>query len=77
MKTDKNTPCQDLSLCEEINVSFAGCGFLAIYHLGVAKGLMKDGKSFVENVNRWGGASAGAIAAAAMVCLPNKLGVRK
>ncbi|XP_022105061.1 patatin-like phospholipase domain-containing protein 4 [Acanthaster planci] len=66
--------CQDLSLPEKINISFAGCGFLAVYHLGVAKGLLTHGQHVVSKVNRWGGASAGAIAAAAIVCMPNKLG---
>ncbi|XP_033638172.1 patatin-like phospholipase domain-containing protein 4 [Asterias rubens] len=64
----------DLTLREEVNVSFAGCGFLAIYHLGVATCLLRKGQHFISNVTRWGGSSAGAIAAAAMVCLPNKLG---
>ena len=67
----------DLTLREEVNVSFAGCGFLAIYHLGVATCLLRKGQHFISNVTRWGGSSAGAIAAAAMVCLPNKLGVSK
>ncbi|XP_038050405.1 patatin-like phospholipase domain-containing protein 4 [Patiria miniata] len=72
--TKRSNKCQDLRLHEKVNISFAGCGFLAIYHLGVAKGLLRDGHHVVSKVNRWGGASAGAIAAAAMVCLPNKLG---
>ena len=49
-----------------MNLSFAGCGFLAVYHLGVAKALMLNGRKFLMNVQRFGGASAGALAAAAL-----------
>ena len=49
-----------------MNLSFAGCGFLAIYHLGVAKALMMHGRKFLMNVQRFAGASAGALVAAAL-----------
>jgi len=49
-----------------MNLSFAGCGFLAIYHLGVAKALMTHGRKFLMNVQRFAGASAGALVAAAL-----------
>jgi len=47
-----------------INLSFAGCGFLSVYHLGVAKALMTNGRKFLMNVQRFAGASAGALVAA-------------
>ena len=46
-----------------MNLSFAGCGLLAIYHLGVAKMLITHGSRFMMNVQRFGGASAGALTA--------------
>jgi len=46
-----------------MNLSFAGCGLLAIYHLGVAKMLATHGRRFMMNVQRFGGASAGALVA--------------
>jgi len=49
-----------------INLSFAGCGFLAVYHLGVAKALMMHGRKFLMNVQRFAGASAGALVAAVL-----------
>jgi len=49
-----------------MNMSFAGCGFLAVYHLGVAKALMMHGRKFLMNVQRFAGASAGALVAAAL-----------
>jgi len=49
-----------------MNLSFAGCGFLAVYHLGVAKALMIHGRKFLMNVQRFAGASAGALVAAVL-----------
>ncbi|ESO08021.1 hypothetical protein HELRODRAFT_75153, partial [Helobdella robusta] len=46
-----------------MNVSFSGCGFLGIYHLGVAKTLVSEGKKFVNMISRFGGSSAGALIA--------------
>lgn len=46
-----------------MNLSFSGCGFLGIYHLGVAKTFSKEGKTFISKVKRYGGASAGALIA--------------
>ena len=63
------------SLNQEVNVSFAGCGFLGIYHLGVLRCFLTHGKHILHRVQRWGGASAGALAAASIICIPNKLDV--
>lgn len=46
-----------------MNLSFSGCGLLAIYHLGVAKMLITHGHRFMMNVQRFGGASAGSLIA--------------
>ena len=59
----------------EVNVSFAGCGFLGIYHLGVLRCFLTHGKPMLHRVKRWSGASAGALAAASIICIPNKLDV--
>ena len=49
---------------QNLNISFNGCGFLGIYHIGVATALKTYVPDFrIENVS---GASAGALAA---VCL--------
>lgn len=48
------------------NLSFAGCGFLGIYHLGACKTLFKHGKSFLNQVDKFGGASAGSLVAAVL-----------
>ena len=51
---------------ESPDVSFAGCGFLGIYHLGVAACLTEHAPTLLDN-NKVVGASAGALMAAAMV----------
>ncbi|XP_045200088.2 patatin-like phospholipase domain-containing protein 4 isoform X2 [Mercenaria mercenaria] len=58
-----------------MNISFCGCGFLGIYHIGVAKALLKHAPSFLSKIERVGGASAGALIGALLVCEPNKLDV--
>ena len=50
----------------KFNLSFAGCGFLGIYHVGVAACLKKYAPHLV--VNKASGASAGAIAACCLLC---------
>ena len=49
-----------------MNLSFSGCGFLAVYHLGVAKALMLHGRKLLMNVQRFAGASAGSLVAAVL-----------
>lgn len=58
-----------------MNLSFCGCGFLGIYHIGVAKAFLKHAPSFVSKIERIGGASAGALIGAVLVCDPSKLEV--
>lgn len=49
-----------------MNLSFAGCGFLGIYHVGVACCFRKYAPHLL--LNKISGASAGAIAACALIC---------
>lgn len=49
-----------------MNVSFAGCGFLGIYHVGVACCFKKYAPHLL--VDKIAGASAGAIAACSLLC---------
>ncbi|XP_043190453.1 1-acylglycerol-3-phosphate O-acyltransferase Pnpla3-like [Amphibalanus amphitrite] len=50
----------------QMNLSFAGCGFLGVYHIGVAACMSRYCPELLQN--RIAGASAGAIAAAALIC---------
>lgn len=57
------------------NISFAGCGFLGIYHVGVASCLLEQAPFLVHNARHIYGASAGALTATALVtgvCLGTK-----
>uniref|UniRef100_A0A3B3Z7L2 Patatin-like phospholipase domain-containing protein 2 n=1 Tax=Periophthalmus magnuspinnatus TaxID=409849 RepID=A0A3B3Z7L2_9GOBI len=49
------------------NISFAGCGFLGIYHVGVASCLQEHAPFLVQNARHIYGASAGALTATALV----------
>ena len=53
----------------QMNLSFAGCGFLGVYHIGVAACMSRYCPELLQN--RIAGASAGAIAAAALICKSN------
>ncbi|XP_069327970.1 patatin-like phospholipase domain-containing protein 2 [Eulemur rufifrons] len=50
------------------NISFAGCGFLGVYHVGVASCLREHAPFLVANATHIYGASAGALTATALVC---------
>lgn len=58
-----------------MNLSFCGCGFLGIYHIGVIKALLNHAPKFLSKIERMGGASAGALAGAILTCNPSKLEV--
>ncbi|XP_035257960.1 patatin-like phospholipase domain-containing protein 2 isoform X1 [Anguilla anguilla] len=45
------------------NISFAGCGFLGIYHIGVASCLLEQAPYLVKGASKIYGASAGALTA--------------
>ncbi|KAJ8340244.1 hypothetical protein SKAU_G00348770 [Synaphobranchus kaupii] len=49
------------------NISFAGCGFLGIYHIGVASCLQEQAPFLVDNARHIYGASAGALTASVLV----------
>ncbi|OCT86061.1 patatin-like phospholipase domain-containing protein 2 [Xenopus laevis] len=50
------------------NLSFAGCGFLGVYHIGVSSCLQERAPQILTGANKIYGASAGALNAAASVC---------
>ena len=50
----------------EMNFSFAGCGFLGIYHVGVASCLREHIPNILSKC-RLGGASAGALVACCLI----------
>lgn len=49
-----------------MNLSFAGCGFLGIYHVGVAVSFKKYAPHLL--LEKIGGASAGSLAACCLLC---------
>lgn len=50
-----------------MNFSFAGCGFLGIYHVGVASCLKQHAPQLVEKAT-FLGASAGALVSTCLMC---------
>ncbi|XP_068673068.1 patatin-like phospholipase domain-containing protein 4 [Montipora foliosa] len=52
---------------QDLNLSFAGCGFLGIYHLGVISCLRDNAPSLLRRVKCCGGASAGALNAMSLL----------
>ncbi|KAJ8402462.1 hypothetical protein AAFF_G00369510 [Aldrovandia affinis] len=48
------------------NISFAGCGFLGIYHIGVASCLLEQAPRLVNGASKIYGASAGALTASVL-----------
>ena len=47
-------------------MTFSGCGFLGLYHLGVVNCLRENAPDLLANIKCYGGASAGAFAATAL-----------
>ncbi|RUS71240.1 hypothetical protein EGW08_021005 [Elysia chlorotica] len=56
-----------------LHLSFCGCGFVGMYHLGVVSCLLAHGDSFLERVEKVAGSSAGALMAAVMLCAPDRI----
>ncbi|XP_070318218.1 patatin-like phospholipase domain-containing protein 4 isoform X3 [Odocoileus virginianus] len=56
-----------------INLSFAACGFLGIYHLGAASALCKHGRKLLKAVKAFAGASAGSLVASVLLTAPQKI----
>ena len=52
---------------QDLNLTFSGCGFLGIYHLGVVSCLKENAPSLLKRVKCYGGASAGSFAAVALL----------
>ena len=60
---------------DTMNLSLCGCGFLGIYHLGVAACLKQCAPSFLSTLQKIGGASAGALVAGVLVITDHKIEV--
>ncbi|XP_065718395.1 patatin-like phospholipase domain-containing protein 4 isoform X1 [Patagioenas fasciata] len=58
---------------KHINLSFAACGFLGIYHLGAAAAFYRHGKKLLKVVKAFAGASAGSLAATVLLAVPENL----
>lgn len=56
-------------------ISFSGCGFLGVYHIGVIKCLQSYGASLLQGLEMYGGASGGGLAAAVLCLCPDKLSI--
>uniref|UniRef100_A0A3Q2VA77 triacylglycerol lipase n=1 Tax=Haplochromis burtoni TaxID=8153 RepID=A0A3Q2VA77_HAPBU len=54
------------------NLSFAGCGFLGIYHIGVASCLLEKAPYLIKEATKLYGASAGALTASIVFSFPAK-----
>nr|XP_025132432.1 patatin-like phospholipase domain-containing protein 4 isoform X2 [Bubalus bubalis]XP_025132433.1 patatin-like phospholipase domain-containing protein 4 isoform X2 [Bubalus bubalis]XP_025132434.1 patatin-like phospholipase domain-containing protein 4 isoform X2 [Bubalus bubalis]XP_025132435.1 patatin-like phospholipase domain-containing protein 4 isoform X2 [Bubalus bubalis] len=58
---------------KHINLSFAACGFLGIYHLGAASALCNHGRKLLKDVKACSGASAGSLVASVLLTAPQKI----
>ncbi|KAM6292790.1 patatin-like phospholipase domain-containing protein 4 isoform 1-T1 [Porphyrio hochstetteri] len=58
---------------KHINLSFAACGFLGIYHLGAAAAFCRHGKKLLRVVKAFAGASAGSLAATVLLAVPENI----
>ncbi|KAM7365238.1 hypothetical protein PAMP_016183 [Pampus punctatissimus] len=56
-----------------LNLSFAACGFLGIYHLGAVRAFLLHGDKLLGSLRACAGASAGALVAAVIITAPDKL----
>ena len=50
-----------------MNLSFSGCGFLGIYHIGVISAFREHAPEVIKN-NKISGCSAGSMVAACALC---------
>ncbi|XP_053164353.1 patatin-like phospholipase domain-containing protein 4 isoform X2 [Hemicordylus capensis] len=58
---------------KHLNLSFAACGFLGIYHLGAASALCRHGKKLLKVVKAFAGASSGSLIATVLLTVPENL----
>ncbi|KAI1899336.1 hypothetical protein AGOR_G00060740 [Albula goreensis] len=56
-----------------LNLSFAACGFMGIYQLGVLGAFLRHGQKLLQAVQACAGASAGALVATVLVTAPDKV----
>lgn len=56
-----------------LNLSFAACGFMGIYQLGVLGAFLRHGERLLQTVQACAGASAGALVATVLVTAPDRL----
>ncbi|XP_054639864.1 patatin-like phospholipase domain-containing protein 4 [Dunckerocampus dactyliophorus] len=56
-----------------VNLSFAACGFLGIYHLGAVGAFLRHGDKLLACLRSCAGTSAGALVAAVMLTAPDKV----
>ncbi|XP_067948458.1 patatin-like phospholipase domain-containing protein 4 isoform X2 [Watersipora subatra] len=54
-------------------ISFSGCGFIGVYHIGLVRCLQIYGKQVIPHITKYGGASAGSLAAAVFAICPHKV----
>lgn len=52
----------------ELNISFAGCGFLGVYYFGVYSCLLERAPHLVNTMTKICGASSGALIGAMLAC---------
>ncbi|XP_045851010.1 patatin-like phospholipase domain-containing protein 4 isoform X4 [Meles meles] len=66
-------PQRCIARMKHINLSFAACGFLGIYHLGAASALCRHGQKLLKDVKAFAGASAGSLVATVLLTAPEKI----
>lgn len=57
------------------HMSMCGCGFLGVYHIGVATALVSHGQDLLEKMDKYTGASAGSLVSAITLLAPERLEV--
>ncbi|XP_042315493.1 patatin-like phospholipase domain-containing protein 4 isoform X2 [Sceloporus undulatus] len=76
---DKSSKAQDgrhheiEAKMKHINLSFAACGFLGIYHLGAASAFYRHGKKLLKVVKAFAGASSGSLIATVLLTVPENI----
>ncbi|XP_044526322.1 patatin-like phospholipase domain-containing protein 4 [Gracilinanus agilis] len=68
-----DVPHTRIARMKHINLSFASCGFLGIYHLGAASAFYKHGKKLLKVVKAFAGASGGSLVATILLTAPEKI----
>ena len=50
------------------SVSFAGCGFMGMYHVGIGMCIQEHAEEYLPKLTNWYGASAGSIVSVGAAC---------